>query len=252
MSEQTLDRQQKHRLAVLRHAEEITGNVAATCRYYGISRTLFYTWLGRFEADGVEGLRPRSRRPLNCPNATHADVVGRIVYLRQNYHFGPAKIAMYLKRYHDVEISPSGVWRILKRLDINRLPASQKHKAHDRRWRRYEKQLPGHRVQVDVKFIAPIKGVTARRYYQFTAIDDCTRLRILRIYPKLNQTNAIQFVDYLAQRLPFAVEMVQTDIQSWWRGIRADLSAGGEDRCRPAPARQRYLTEWSALRLLAC
>ena len=30
---------------------------------------------------------------------------------------------MYLKRYHDVEISQSGVWRILKRLDMNRLPA---------------------------------------------------------------------------------------------------------------------------------
>ena len=35
-----LDRQQKHRLAILRHAEEITGNVAATCRYYGISGLL--------------------------------------------------------------------------------------------------------------------------------------------------------------------------------------------------------------------
>jgi transposase len=44
-------------------------------------------------------------------------VVGKILYLRQNYHFGPAKIAMYLKRYHDVEVSHSGVWRILKRLD---------------------------------------------------------------------------------------------------------------------------------------
>ena len=43
-----------------------------------------------------------------------------------------------------------------------------------------------------------------------------------------------------------------TDIQSWWHGIRADLSAGGEDRCRPAPARHRCLTEWSARRLLAC
>ena len=29
---------------------------------------------------------------------------------------------MYLQRYHDVEISNSGVWRILKRLDLNRLP----------------------------------------------------------------------------------------------------------------------------------
>ena len=49
------------------------------------------------------------------PNATEAEVVGKVVYLRQSYHFGPHKIAMYLKRYHDVQISPSGVWRILKR-----------------------------------------------------------------------------------------------------------------------------------------
>jgi hypothetical protein len=51
----------------------------------------------------------------------------KIIYLRQNYHFGPAKIQMYLKRYHDVEISSSGVWRILKRLDLNLLSASQRY-----------------------------------------------------------------------------------------------------------------------------
>jgi hypothetical protein len=87
------------------------------------------------------------------PNATHFDVVGKIVYLRQNYHFGPGKIAMYLKRYHDVEISQSGVWRILKRLDMSRLPSSQRYKRLDKRRKRYEKQLPGHQVQVDVKFV---------------------------------------------------------------------------------------------------
>jgi hypothetical protein len=30
---------------------------------------------------------------------------------------------MYLKRYHDIQISPSGIWRILKRLDMSRLLA---------------------------------------------------------------------------------------------------------------------------------
>jgi transposase len=153
MTERVLDRQQKHRLAVLRHAVEVTGNVAATCRYYGISRSLFYTWQRRFDAGGVDGLKARSRRPRTSPNATHTEVVGKIIYLRQNYHFGPGKIAMYLQRYHQVTVSNSGVWRILKRLQMNRLPASQKHQAHDRRWKRYEKQLPGHRVQIDVKFI---------------------------------------------------------------------------------------------------
>jgi transposase InsO family protein len=139
-------------------------------------------------------------------------ITGIIIYLRQHYHFGPAKIAMYLKRYHDIQISHSGVWRVLKRLDLNRLPASQRHKRHDRRWKRYEKPLPGHRVQLDVKFIAPLPGASSRRkHYQFTAIDDCTRLRVLRIYPQLNQKTAIQFADYVLERLPFRVEVIQTD-----------------------------------------
>jgi hypothetical protein len=38
MTERELERQARHRLAVLRHVEEVSGNVAATCRYYGISR----------------------------------------------------------------------------------------------------------------------------------------------------------------------------------------------------------------------
>lgn len=43
-------------------------------------------------------------------------MIEKIVWLWRNYHFGPAKIAMYLQRYHDVPVSTSGVWRILKRL----------------------------------------------------------------------------------------------------------------------------------------
>ena len=88
---------------------------------------------------------------------------------------------MYLKRYHDVEISSSGVWRILHRLGLGRLPANQRYKHRAQRPKRYEKQRPDHRVQIDVKFIAPIDGVTTKREYQFTAIDDCTQLRVPRM-----------------------------------------------------------------------
>jgi hypothetical protein len=94
-----LARMAKRRLAILRHAEEITGNVALTCRYYGISRQIFY-------AHGLDGLRDRSHRPQVSPNATPTEIVGKIIYLRQHYHFGPAKIAMYLRRDHDITISP--------------------------------------------------------------------------------------------------------------------------------------------------
>lgn len=222
MTESEQQRKVRHRLAVLRHAEEITGNVAATCRYYGISRPTFYKWLRQYEEFGEEGLRDRSNRPKTCPHQTDAEVVSKIVYLRQHYHFGPAKISMYLARYHEVTISKSGVWRILKRLQMNHLPASRKHKPHARRWKRYEKQLPGHRVQVDVKFIEPLTseatGRRKKRYYQFTAIDDCTRIRVLKIFERNTQKSAIQFIDYVLAKLPFQVEAVQTDNGSEFQG----------------------------------
>ncbi|WSW00664.1 leucine zipper domain-containing protein [Streptomyces sp. NBC_01006] len=134
--QQQRDRQAQHRLAVLRHTEEVTGNVALTCRYYGISRPCFYKWLRRYQDEGLEGLRDRSSKPHHCPHATEADVVNKIVYLRQHYHFGPMKIKMYLKRYHDIDIACSAVYRILKKLGMNRLPASQRYQRHDKRYTR--------------------------------------------------------------------------------------------------------------------
>ena len=169
MTERDLERRARRRLAVLRHVEEVSFNVAATCRYYGISRQCYYRWLRRYEADGLDGLKDRSSRPHHSPRVTQAEVIEKIVWLRKHYHFGPAKIAMYLARYHDLTISTSGVWRILKRLGMNRLPASQRYQRRALRWKRYEKQRPGHQLQVDVKFIEPL-GQTGRRrkFYQFT------------------------------------------------------------------------------------
>ena len=79
--------------------------------------------------------------------------------------------------------------------------------------KRYEKQRPDHYVQIDVKFIEPITTGSGRRkrYYQYTAIDDCTRLRVLRASPCSDQKTAIQFLDYVLSRLPFQVEKIQTD-----------------------------------------
>jgi transposase InsO family protein len=218
VTERELAKNAARRLAIIRHAEEVTGSVAKTCRYYGISRQIYYTWLHRYEEEGLDGLRDRSSRPLNSPNATRAEIVEKIIYLRKHYHFGPQKISMYLKRYHDIDISDSGVWRILKRLDMNRLPASQRYKRHKDRWKRYEKALPGHRIQIDVKFVTPISGPKKKKYYQFTAIDDCTRLRILRIYDKCNQKTSIQFLDHVLSKLPFKVEIVQTDNGAEFQG----------------------------------
>ncbi|MET8998409.1 DDE-type integrase/transposase/recombinase [Amycolatopsis sp. NPDC004169] len=74
-------------------------------------------------------------------------------------------------------------------------------------------QRPGYQLQIDVKFVEPVTADAGRkkRYYQYTAIDDCTSLRILRIYPRSDQKTAVQFLDYVLSRLPFQVEKIQTD-----------------------------------------
>ena len=65
MTEPEHQRKIRHRLAVLAHAEEVTGNVARTCRYYGISRPTFYKWRNRYAEHGEDGLRDRPSRPTN-------------------------------------------------------------------------------------------------------------------------------------------------------------------------------------------
>jgi len=80
---------------IIRHVQEVTGNVALTCRYYGITGQCYHVWFRRYEGFGGEGLRDRSSRPHVSPKTTREEVVGKIIYLRQNYHFGPHKIAMY-------------------------------------------------------------------------------------------------------------------------------------------------------------
>ena len=53
MSDPLTDRQVRRRLAILRHAEEMTGVVAMTCRYFGIGRQVFYTWRRRGEVSAL-------------------------------------------------------------------------------------------------------------------------------------------------------------------------------------------------------
>jgi transposase len=197
------------RLKLLQAAEE-AGNVARTCRHFAISRKTFYKWRQRRHAYGDAGLADRNTAPHRSPRATPPDVVSKILYLRQHYHFGPGKIADYLKRFHSLSIACASVHRILRKHGMNRLPANQKYRRHAHRWTRYEKAQPGHRLQVDVKFLERIPG-TRRRFYQFTAIDDCTRIRVLKVYDACNQRTAIAFIDDVLRRLPFRVQVIQTD-----------------------------------------
>lgn len=58
-------------------------DVAAFCRAQNISRETYYKWKRRFEREGLDGLRDRSRRPNSVPNATPAGIEDAIVRARK-------------------------------------------------------------------------------------------------------------------------------------------------------------------------
>lgn len=73
--------------------------------------------------------------------------------------------------------------------------------------RRREIAVPGQSVQVDVKHLRLGSG----RLYQFTAIDEATRYRVLKIYDHNSIASAVDFVDELRERLPLAIQQIRTD-----------------------------------------
>lgn len=70
---------------------------------------------------------------------------------------------------------------------------------------------------MDVKFLDLLPG-SRKKHYPFTAVDDCTRIRVVRIDDRSNQKTAIQFMDYVLEKLPFQVECVQTDNGAGFQG----------------------------------
>ena len=135
-------RQVAWRDKLLQFAAATNRGVGYACRHFGVSRKTYYKWKARHRLHGAAGLCDQSRAPRQSPRATPPDVVRKILYLRQQYHFGPGKIADYLKRFHQIAVARSTVHRLLGKHGMHRLPANQKHRPHAKRWQRYEKPQP--------------------------------------------------------------------------------------------------------------
>ena len=137
----------KRKLKVLEYAREI-GNISKACRYFGISRESFYRWKRALADEGEAGLVNGKPCPINPKLRTPPEIEEKILYLRKTCHLGPIRICWYLERYHDIKISGSGVYYVLRRHGLNRLP--QNAKRRQVLTKRYEKQVPGHHIQVEV------------------------------------------------------------------------------------------------------
>ena len=145
------------------------------------------------------------------PTAPHAPaIVEKVLHLRRTYHLGPLRIVWYLERSHGITISKAGVSRVLRRHGLNRLPSRVGRRAvHTHR---YAKQVPGHHVQGDVTVLKLVgKDGRATRRYQYTAIDDATRIRALTGYTRHTQKNAMPCLDDVITTCPFRMPTGRTD-----------------------------------------
>jgi transposase InsO family protein len=216
MSDERLTQLQKQRLTWVQLFEE-TNNAGFVCRRCGISRPTLRKWSRRYQALGVAGLLDQSRRPRRCPRqkvGTHEEQL--ILEIRRTRGLGIKRLRNELIRLHQLPLSLHTIHKILLRNHASRLAV--------RRWRRkaptrYSRPIPGDRVQVDVCKIGP-------RLYHYAAIDDCTRYRVMGLYPRRSAVYTIAFLERVIEEMPFAIQRIQTDrgreffalrVQQWLR-----------------------------------
>ena len=185
-------------------------DITKACGEFKVPRSSFYCWKKRYDEESYSGLYPKKPTQKSHPRMTPPAVVEKILNIRKEYQLGPLRIKYYLDRYHGIDISESTIYRVLRENGVNHLlKTASRRSIHTKR---YAKSVPGHHVQVDVKFLK-LKDATGKsiRRYQYTAIDDATRIRTLQIYEKHNQDCAIKLIDYVIERFPFRLSMVRMD-----------------------------------------
>jgi len=198
----------RFKLAVLEYSNHLGATKA--CKEFNVPRSTFYNWKKKYDNEGRSGLYRKKPVAYSHPRKTSPEVVEKILELRTDYQIGALRITYYLDRYHGIKISESTVSRVLRSNGLGRLPKTAPRRAlHTKR---YAKKVPGHHVQLDVKFLQlkDQEGKIVKRY-QYTAIDDATRIRALQIYPNHNQDCAIKFMDYVIEKFPFRISTVRTD-----------------------------------------
>ena len=157
-------------------------SVAEACRLMGVHRSTFYRWKRRVERYGVEILRPRERRAPRMPNQLSQASERRIIaFALAHPGAGPDRIASELGRakWGGLIVSPSGVWRVLRRhglntqLKRNALVAGYAAPFEPPREAPVEPHIevarPGQLVGVDCFFVGNLRELAP--VWQVTAID---------------------------------------------------------------------------------
>ena len=179
-----------------------THNAGLTCRRCGISRPTLRKWARRFEADGEAGLHSKSRRPRALADSKRTpQLTERVLSLRRERNLGSTRMQAELLRLDGIRLSTSTIHRVLADARVKPLKRPKRPKKPIR----YSRPNAGDRVQIDTMKVA--KG-----FIQFTAIDDCTRTRVLALYPDKTGASAAHFFEErVLPGFPFPIERIQSD-----------------------------------------
>ena len=182
---------------------------------YGVSLSSVKRWCKRY--DGTwQSLKEGSHRPKHHPRQHTAQEECQIresmtqSFFRYGWEgaYMTAKESGYTRSY-------SGFIYAAKRMGLSGgTVAKRPPRKHDRRYP--ELTVPGEKVQIDVKEVpyCCLKGAAKRdgkHLYQWTAIDECTRVRFIYGFEEHTPENSVKFLKMLQKVFPFQIQTVQTD-----------------------------------------
>ena len=181
---------------------------------YGVSLSSVKRWCARY--DGTwQSLQPRSRRPHSHPkqHTKREERQIRNSFKKHYERYGWDGVYSDLARKGYTR-SFSGMVYAAKRMGLKE---QKKPKKKSREFRKYpELNTPGEKVQVDVKEVPYncLRGAVLRdgkHLYQWTAVDECTRIRFVYGFDEHTPENSVKFLKMLKDVFPFKIQTIQTD-----------------------------------------
>lgn len=189
--------------------------LSALSRHHGIAREVLSRWWRDYQAEGLTGLQPQSRRPHTSPTQVSGRLVRRALRLRAQ-----RRSAVWIAR--ELGLGYGTVQRLLERHGVNQLPRPVRPKP-----KRYEKQRPGELVHIDLKFLPALRN--ARNDFEFAAIDDFSREAVVSIQTDQTSLAAATFLERVLAALPYRIDAVLTD-NAFAFTMRHALHAGRQTR----------------------
>ena len=137
---------QEQRVKFVVMASRKEHSLTELCAEFGISRPTGYSWLKRYQADGIRGIQERSRKPHRSPERTATAVEQRTVELRRERPDWGARKIQHLLHKEGIRVPASTIHRIFLRnhlvRDYDRQPIALK---------RFERAQPNQLWQMDFK-----------------------------------------------------------------------------------------------------